>query len=244
MPLHRFAAPDVNLLAPGAIGHVRGAGEHLRFAPLLSAIRDPVHSDLSRGFRAKRWSLLARRFPDLSQMTVLDLGGTEESWDLSPTRPARLVIVNHPEANADHKRNTLLGDACDPGLLAGERFDLVYSNSVIEHVGGHYRRRQFADTVRRLGEHHWVQTPYRFFPIEPHYIFPGLQFVPVTARAHATRWWPIGNFAGRPGVDGETAEWALGIELLSRTSMRHYFPDSEIVPERLGGLTKSLIAVA
>ena len=139
-------------------------------------------------------------------MTVLDLGGTEESWDLAPARPARLLIVNHPDAVADHKRNTYLGDACDPNLLAGEQFDLVYSNSVIEHVGGHYRRQQFADTVERLGEHHWIQTPYRYFPVEPHYLFPGLQFFPVSARAQVTRWWPMGNL-----TNVKTAERDRGV---------------------------------
>jgi len=175
-------------------------------------------------------------------MSVLDLGGTEESWGLAPAKPARLLIVNHPDAVAEHKRNTYLGDACDPELLAGERFDLVYSNSVIEHVGGHYRRQQFADTVMRLGEHHWIQTPYRYFPIEPHYLFPGLQFLPVSARAQVSRWWPMGNLTNVKTAN-ETAEWALAIELLSRTSMAHYFPDSEIVSEKLGGMTKSLIAI-
>jgi hypothetical protein len=210
---------------------------------MMSLLRDPVNSDLSRGFRTKRWSLMAERFP-LAEMRVLDLGGTEEAWDLAPVRPAELLLVNHPDAKADHRRNTLLGDACDPDLLSGERFDLVYSNSVIEHVGGHYRRQQFADTVRRLGDHHWVQTPYRFFPIEPHYVFPGLQFFPVSFRSHAARWWPIGNYGKHKTVDRRTEEWALGTELLSRTSMRHYFPDSEIMAERFAGLTKSLIAVS
>jgi hypothetical protein len=32
-------------------------------------------------------------------------------------------------------------------------------------------------------------------------------------------------------------------ELVGRTEMQHYFPDSTIHQERIGGLTKSLIAI-
>jgi hypothetical protein len=38
-------------------------------------------------------------------------------------------------------------------------------------------------------------------------------------------------------------EGVLEIELLGTTEMQQYFPDSEILPERLLGLTKSLVAV-
>lgn len=63
-------------------------------------------------------------------------------------------------------------------------FDLVYSNSVIEHVGGHARSCDFAGMVKTLARRHWgVQTPYRYFSIEPHWLFPGLQFLPQSARA-------------------------------------------------------------
>jgi hypothetical protein len=189
--------------------------------------------------------MLAERFPQLSEMRVLDLGGTEESWRMVPSRPANLLIVNHPDAISEHKKNTHLGDACDPTLLEGERFDLVFSNSVIEHVGGHYRREQFAETVMRLGEHHWIQTPYRYFPIEPHYVCPGLQFLPTTAQVALGRHWPIGSFSKvrAEAVERRRTEWALSIDLLSRTAMRHYFPKSEILSERVAGLAKSLIAV-
>ena len=83
--------------------------------------------------------------------------------------------------------HNVLGDACDlPSALRGQRFDLVFSNSVIEHVGGHSRRAAFADSVHALSDHHWVQTPYRYFPLEPHFLFPGFQFLPLRAKAEVT----------------------------------------------------------
>jgi hypothetical protein len=56
------------------------------------------------------------------------------------------------------------GDACDvPQQLRGERFALVYSNSLLEHVGGHVERKILADNIHLFADRHWVQTPYRYF---------------------------------------------------------------------------------
>ncbi|HEX4060865.1 MAG TPA: UDP-N-acetylmuramoyl-tripeptide--D-alanyl-D-alanine ligase [Streptosporangiaceae bacterium] len=70
------------------------------------------------------------------------------------------------------------GDAAI-GLLRGSlrHYDLVFSNSLIEHVGGHERRERFADTVHQLSGAYWVQTPYRYFPVEPHW-HPARSFCP------------------------------------------------------------------
>lgn len=53
-------------------------------------------------------------------------------------------------------------------------------NSPLEHVGGgHERRLRFAESVHALADRHRVQTPYRYFPIKPHWLAPGMQFLPV-----------------------------------------------------------------
>jgi hypothetical protein len=87
-----------------------------------------------------------------------------------------------------------------------------------------------------------VQTPYRFFPLEPHWLFPGLQFLPARARADVTLRWPLGAYR-RVHERDQAVRWSLDTELLSRTEMQHYFPDSDIVSERIGPLVKSLISV-
>lgn len=135
------------------------------------------------------------------------------------------------------------GDACRAHHdLAGEHFDLVYSNSVIEHVGGHRRRIEFAEAVHALGEQHWVQTPYRYFPIEPHWVFPGLQFLPLRTRIAVMMNWPL--IPDHPRTYAEAVRRSQGSELLSRTHMRYYFEGSRLQEERLFGLIKSLIAVS
>ena len=188
--------------------------------------------------RRQRWARFHAAFPSLTDMRVVDLGGTVQWWERAPARPAHVTVVNlDPQPDPPPWATAVEGDACE---LTGS-FDLAFSNAVIEHVGGHQRRLAFAEAARRLAPSHWVQTPYRYFPIEPHYLFPGLQFLPVAARARILRRWPLvqGDLS-HPGA----AMWAaLDVDLIGRAEMRYLFPGSEIVSERVGGLTKSLIAL-
>ncbi|WP_030269327.1 SAM-dependent methyltransferase [Streptomyces sp. NRRL B-24484] len=212
---------------------------------LKTTIADPDRpGSLAHAARARRWTELLRCYPDLAEMRVLDLGGTPGSWRAAPLRPAHVVTVNLDPATARHDEpglTAVVADACDlPSSLAHERFDLVYSNSLVEHVGGHSRRCRFAETVRGRAAHHWVQTPYRYFPIEPHWVFPGMQFLPFRARVVVSQRWPHGHIrsAGPAQAVADVAE----VELLSATEMRAYFPDSDLWYERFAGLPKSLVA--
>jgi hypothetical protein len=140
---------------------------------------------------------------------------------------------------------------------------------VIEHLGGHARRIAFADTATRLSSRQWIQTPNRFFPVEPHYWAPGAQFLPTGLRARAMRHWPLGNLRVVPDATGwpetqagllrfplpdrhpdiarvprhHAIRGALTIELLSASELQFYFPAAGILKERFAGLTKSLVAV-
>jgi hypothetical protein len=194
-------------------------------------------------YRARRWAWLNAAFPNLRQMSVVDLGGTADAWLQAPVRPARVHLLNleTPPADLPGWMDSDLADACElPGSVLKGPYDLVVSNSVLEHVGGHERRQRFADAVHRLADLHWVQTPYRYFPVEPHWLFPGFQFLPVAARTVVARHWPLVH---TPPADRAAAlRAALGVELVSRTELAFYFPGSEIRSERMAGLVKSLIA--
>lgn len=203
---------------------------------------------MSSSARAERWAELYRRFPDLPEMRVIDLGGYVRNWDVAPARPAHLTVVNLDGAGAGETSErpavTVVGDACDlPSELFKEDFDLVYSNSVIEHVGGHWRRQAFARSVYRLAPHCWVQTPARTFPIEPHWMFPAFQFMPVKLRAGISRRWPYASEDFRRRTYAESVEDCLSVDLVSVTEMRSLFPDADFYRERFLGITKSVVAI-
>ena len=194
--------------------------------------------------RAMRAAWLSQTFPDLADMSVLDLGGRVGSWTDVPVRPAHVHVVNLEPMPAEVPdwAETDYADACElPDSITSRRYDLVFSNSVLEHVGGHERRRRMAEAVSTLAPNYWVQTPYRYFPIEPHWVAPGMQFLPVPARVFVARKWPLAYTPGRTWE--EAMKRVLTTELVGRAEMRYLFPDATIRAERLAGMTKSIIAV-
>lgn len=191
--------------------------------------------------RARRFAMLADLFPDLGGMRVLDIGGVPSFWRRAPVRPYHVTLLNtFAQSCSEPWMEAMVGDGCDPPEGLPE-VDLVVSNSVIEHVGGHWRRQAFAATVEGAASRYWVQTPYRYFPLEPHYLCPGVQHLPVSLQAGVVRSWPL---AWGKGADRSRAlARVMSIELLSATQMRAYFPGGTLCRERFGGLTKSLIAI-
>lgn len=209
-------------------------------ALLADGTRKGSFAQRARGKRAQK---LIETFPSLGDMHVLDLGGTAQFWSGFPVRPAHVTLVNlTPVPSTGDWVTTVTGDACaPPELVRNARFDLVVSNSVIEHVGGHVQRQRFADAVSTSADRHWVQTPYRYFPIEPHWLFPFMQFLPLRVRAAITQYWPLSP--ARAGNLRDAVGNAASVELLSITEMRSYFPDSTLWYERFGPLVKSITAI-
>jgi len=198
--------------------------------------------------RARRAERFLTLFPELGEMHVLDLGGTLDFWQRLRTTPKSVTALN--TALPPQSSNLIpswftahAGDACDPPLeVQIGRFDLVFSNSTLEHVGDEGRRQLFADTVHRLGARHWVQTPNRYFPIEPHVLFPFQQFLPRRGRGFVYRYWPLVH--SRAKTMAGAMRTADNTELLTRADMRDLFPTSSIIEERVApGLpAKSFIA--
>jgi hypothetical protein len=212
---------------------------------LTNFIADPNSANsLSARARARRWQEFERRFPRIEEMSVLDLGGTASYWRAAPVRPGALTLLNLFEQEPPWpEARVVVGSACERSpQFVGKTFDLIVCNSVIGSVGGHEMRRRLADVVLSSGRHHWVQTPNRYFPLDPFFLFPFFPALPYRARLAVSRRWPFGQ---RQAADPEAAhEHVLTIEYLTAAELAHYFPGSEIWRERLGGLTKSLVAVA
>lgn len=194
--------------------------------------------------RRRRWNTFRAHFPDIESMSVVDLGGTVEYWLRAPVRPRAVHVLNLEDAPASVPDwiTVDLGDATAADLPSRlGSYDLVYSNSVIEHVGGHERRKLFVANVTKLAPRHWIQTPYRYFPVEPHWVCPFMQYLPLGWRARLGKRWPLVHTKARDLRSAVEAQ--LSVELLDITAMRYYFADSQIVHDRLAGLVKSVVAV-
>jgi hypothetical protein len=127
-----------------------------------------------------------------------------------------------------------------------QSFDIVFSNSVIEHVGDRDQQRLFANEVRRVARRYYVQTPNRRFPIEPHLLTPFIHWLPRSWQRTIVRRFTIWQWIERPAPDRRAyyiEHYLRDIRLLNRADVARLFPDAQIQQERWMGLTKSLIAV-
>jgi hypothetical protein len=218
--------------------------------------RDPYKNSrsLEFGFRAKRFEeirkVIQAILDEKGHADILDLGGSEKYWligaDFIRANRHRLkfTIIN-PEIQESSDTalfNFMAGDACDPGLFEGRRFDFVHSNSVIEHVGDMDQMRRFAKNTRRLGDRYYMQTPNFWFPYEPHFRFPGFQWLPATLRAWLMMQRRLGFFA-RQNDWYEARYHVDSIRLLSGSDVRGLFPDAAVKYERFFGLPKSIMAI-
>uniref|UniRef100_A0A5Q5CCB2 Methyltransferase type 11 n=1 Tax=Mycobacterium sp. (strain JLS) TaxID=164757 RepID=A0A5Q5CCB2_MYCSJ len=204
---------------------------------------DPTNRrSISARARQKRWGKFADSFPSVHDMHVLDLGGTPDFWKSAPVRPNKVTVVNIDAFPSTDSVLAVQGDACaPPPAVANAQYDLVVSNSLIEHVGGHAQRARLAEVIHRSAPYHWVQTPYRYFPVEPHWLFPGLQFLPFAIRVEITNRWRLGHRFTESRQ--EAIDSVHEVDLIGVTQMADYFPRSAIWREKFAGLTKSIVAI-
>jgi ubiquinone/menaquinone biosynthesis C-methylase UbiE len=200
---------------------------------------------LQRRFRARRMALLAKTVGLTRDMRVLDVGGTIDIWRLAPVMP-RLVLLNQARARYEIGAGeaVVLGDGASLPF-ADQSFDLVFSNSVIEHVGSRAAQARFAAEIARVGKQYWVQTPNRFFPIEHHLWTPFVHWLPRAWQAAILKrfsvWKLVTNYDAAQR-EFYVSHYLESIRLLSASELRALFPGATIVRERFLGWTKSLIA--
>lgn len=122
-------------------------------------------------------------------------------------------------------------------------FDVVFSNSVIEHLRDFESQCAFAAEIARVGKRYWVQTPNRWFFIEPHLLAPFIHFLPASWRKRLLRSFTVWGILTRPSTE-YCEEFVREVRLLSAGEMRALFAGATIVREKVLGVTKSLIAVS
>ena len=192
-----------------------------------------LYQRAGRRFRSRRMHAFAESMTPTTDSSVLDVGGTPDNWSLVEPCP-RVTLVN-----------LSAGDVVADGRMLPFRdnsFDVAFSNSTIEHVGGPPDQQAFAREIGRVARAYFVQTPNRYFPIEPHYLTPFVQFVPRRLFRRMARNLTIWGLIVRPSPDVIDAT-VRSIDLLSATRLRAMFPDADLRRERWAGLTKSLIAI-
>ena len=104
-------------------------------------------------------------------------------------------------------------------------FDVVFSNAVIEHVGGEAEQRRFVAEALRVGRRAFITTPNRWFPVEVHTRLPLVHWLPDAASHRAY------DLARKP--------WAKRNRLLGPGALAALFP----ADVRIVNLGLTLVAV-
>lgn len=202
-------------------------------------------------FRRQRLAEFLRAFPNLNEYSVLDVGGRPFIWDLLKQEygvsPKSLVLLNTPS-------ETMLPESPNYKVMIADgrelpyddnSFDLVFSNSVIEHVGHYEEMAQFAKECDRVGCRLYIQTPNRWFPLEAHF---GAIFIHWLPRAWYKKLSVLSLrylFSYRDPVEKDNFYQELETTLLlSKNQLQQFFPNKLIASERCMGIAKSLIVVS
>jgi len=205
----------------------------------------------SKVFRRQRFTIFLALIDEVLAKQgicrILDIGGEVDYWsivsDLIGDRNIHVTMVNLTQVAIDSPRfSSIAGDARELSSLADLSFDLVHSNSVIEHVGRWNDMQAMAREVRRLAPAYYVQTPYFWFPIEPHCSTAFFHWLPEPVRLSMLLRKRRGHWGMAPDVSTAIGQIQSAVLLDVRT-MSALFPDAVIRREKVVGLTKSLIAI-
>lgn len=202
-------------------------------------------------FRRRRLAELLRIYPDIENYAVLDVGGRPFIWNLLKeyydVAPKSLVLLNTPseELLPESEDYTIkIADGCNLPY-PDNSFDLVFSNSVIEHVGNTDDMAKFSRECERVGDHIYIQTPNRWFPVDAHLGVAFIHWLPrplykklsfISLRYPFT----INNPVEKKNFDLEFET----TRLLTLGQLRRLFPEKRIVPEKFLGLVKSYVVVS
>ncbi|NJR50883.1 MAG: class I SAM-dependent methyltransferase [Leptolyngbyaceae cyanobacterium CSU_1_3] len=212
---------------------------------------DKLSNSLASKLRKRRFLLFRSLFSTVKMpLKIVDIGGRKTIWeregfcDYAPEEVEILVTnieaCDLEEGQPHSNIKTMVADATDMNQFGDEAFDIVYSNSVIEHLSTYENQSRMADEVQRLGKRYFLQTPNRNFPIEPHFLFPFFQFLPFDLRVWMLTHFPVGwcpKIADRQAA----IDLLKTFRLMTKQELLILFPNATLYEEKFLGLTKSFV---
>jgi len=196
-------------------------------------------------FRRRRFAFFQSLLSHLERpVRILDVGGTETYWkmmELNAGDQVFITLLNLTQIDVSFPNVTSIAGDARAIMAEDASFDVVFSNSVIEHVGTYQDQLQMSKEVRRVGKRYFVQTPNKYFPLEPHFLFPLFQFLPINIRVLLLQNFRLGWFSKTPDKV-KAREIVETIRLLDKREFLSLFPNAQIYEEKIFGMTKSFVA--
>jgi protein-L-isoaspartate O-methyltransferase len=250
-------SPETASAMLGSAGWVKTRPE-ARGAARLGNLLRRVAVRSSTLCRQRRARLFVDRLQPTQADQILDLGGGRGGHiaEIVPFCATVTIADLDPDnlrsAAETYGFQTLHVDGGEKFAVADAAYDIVFCSSVIEHVTGpkeliydledagqfaasaQAAQANFAAELRRIAKRYFVQTPYKYFPVESHSFLPF--FVVLLPRRWQVR---LMRFLAHRWIKPVYPDFRL----LTIKEMRALFPDAEIVVERYCGLVKSIIAI-
>jgi hypothetical protein len=192
--------------------------------------RFPIYARIGDRFRSRRIRFFLDAFAMNGKEKILDVGGVPEFWEGVP-EIERVTLLNLRAFPESERIRSICYDG-GPFPFAADEFDIVFSNSTLEHVINADNQKFFAAEIRRVGKGYFVQTPSLLFPYDPHAMLPFFNFLPQPLKKAYLRLCYRSPYAVRELLD---------IRLLNRRSLQRLFPDGRIAVERFCGWPKSYV---
>ena len=139
----------------------------------MNAVRTVAY-EFGRRNRAQKAALVRQVCDDLGAESLLLIGVSPDQDRVNNViERALLDVCPTVVASGLHDDDGTWPDYRPANVLdlpfADGEFDLVFSNAVIEHVGGEQRQRRMLAEIDRVASGGWVvTTPNRWFPVEAH----------------------------------------------------------------------------
>lgn len=212
---------------------------------MLKVLDTTNSGSLNQTFRRKRFKLFLETIKTMNKpVKILDIGGTYNYWKNMNINfnDVHIVLLNLDKQVVDHPSfSSVIGDATNLKEYGDNSFDIVYSNSVLEHLFTADNQNKMANEVRRVGKIYMIQTPNKWFPIEPHYLFPFFQFFPKKVKIYLTYKFALGNYRKASSL-AHALRRVEEVKLLSYKELKRLFPDGKIWKEKIFFFSKSFIA--
>lgn len=188
---------------------------------------------------------------------LVDLGGTVsfwENWGLARQPQLAVTIVNdhHQDKTHEHDAITLPNlarlHADVMSLTAADlaAYDVIFSNSLIEHLPSQQAQRQLAQAIIDSGRPYFMQTPNKLSPVDPHFPRPYVPFFaayPRPLQARLLSWSALGSGEAAPSFEAALVR-LTNYHPLTRGDVRQLFPQARVVMERPLGVPMSIIAMS
>lgn len=198
------------------------------FQTVMVKKKYPFYFKIANHFRNKRFNRFKNIFELTGKEKILDVGGTYHFWE-SLKEFKNITILNLIEEKSDNRIKSIKYDGT-VFPFEDQEFDLVFSNSTIEHVGDFWAKQKFADEIQRVSKKYFIQSPSFWFPYEPHAMIPFFQFMPGNIKMI------LHNFIKKSSYP---IEELLAIKLLTKRELKYLFPEAKIIVERMFFLPKS-----